>query len=149
MSRKQEIVSDAAFKTWPFSSDFNFACKNGWVTTTTWKYYCTLVVNTAITSCCKELHLKCSKVPRSVFENITMHKNYSCSVWKPVFSILYCEMFSPLLKIIVFLCYFVQFDEVIFDQPFRRLLPLLSFHGSSKRLLKVSITCKWVNLIKK
>ena len=110
MSRKQEIVSDAAFKTWPFSSDFNFACKNGWVTTTTWKYYCTLVVNTAITSCCKELHLKCSKVP--VFENITMHKNYSCSVWKPVFSILYCEMFSPLLKIIVFLCYFLQFDVV-------------------------------------
>ena len=29
MSAKQEIVSDAAFKAWPFSSDFNFACKDG------------------------------------------------------------------------------------------------------------------------
>ena len=31
MSTKQEIVSDAAFKAWPFSSDFNFACKDGCV----------------------------------------------------------------------------------------------------------------------
>ena len=29
MSAKQEIVSDAPFKAWPFSSDFNFTCKNG------------------------------------------------------------------------------------------------------------------------
>ena len=28
MSTKQEIVYDAAFKAWPFSSNFNFACKN-------------------------------------------------------------------------------------------------------------------------
>ena len=28
MSMKQEIVSDAAFKAWPFSTDFNFACKD-------------------------------------------------------------------------------------------------------------------------
>ena len=27
MSTKEEIVSDATFKTWPFSSDFNFAGK--------------------------------------------------------------------------------------------------------------------------
>ena len=27
-STKQEIVSDAAFKAWPLSSDFSFACKN-------------------------------------------------------------------------------------------------------------------------
>ena len=45
MSTKQEIVSDAAFKAWPFSSDFNFACKDGRVTTATCKYYCLLVVN--------------------------------------------------------------------------------------------------------
>ena len=29
MSTKQDIVSDAAFKAWTFSSDFNFACKDG------------------------------------------------------------------------------------------------------------------------
>ena len=39
-SKKQEIVSDAAFKAWPFSFDFNFACKNSQVTAATCKYYC-------------------------------------------------------------------------------------------------------------
>ena len=29
MSTKQEIVSNAAFKGWPFSSNFNFAYKDG------------------------------------------------------------------------------------------------------------------------
>ena len=28
MSAKEEIVSDAAFKAWPFSFDFKFACKD-------------------------------------------------------------------------------------------------------------------------
>ena len=28
MSKKQENVSDAAFKAWPFSSDFSFASKD-------------------------------------------------------------------------------------------------------------------------
>ena len=42
MSTKQEIVSDAAFKALPFSSDFNFAYEDGQVSTATWKYYCPL-----------------------------------------------------------------------------------------------------------
>ena len=75
MSAKQEIASDAAFKAWPFSSDFNFACKDGWVTAATCKSCCSLVVNPTITNCCKEFHLKCERVPRSVFENIAMHKS--------------------------------------------------------------------------
>ena len=29
MSTKHEIISDATFKAWPFSSNFNFACKDG------------------------------------------------------------------------------------------------------------------------
>ena len=29
MSAKQESVSDAAFKAWPFSANFNFAFKDG------------------------------------------------------------------------------------------------------------------------
>ena len=37
-----QVLSDATFKTWPFSSDFNFACKDGPVTTATSKYYCPL-----------------------------------------------------------------------------------------------------------
>ena len=47
-STKQEIVSDAAFKAWPFSSNFNFACKNSQVTAPTCNYYCPLVVNLTI-----------------------------------------------------------------------------------------------------
>ena len=75
MSTNQEIISDAAFKAWPFSSDFDFACKDSRVTAATCKYYCPLVVNPTITNCCKEFHLKCGKVPKSVFANLAMHKN--------------------------------------------------------------------------
>ena len=75
MSTNQEIISDATFKAWPFSSDFNFACKDSRVTTATCKYYCSLVVNPTVTNCCKELHLKCGRVPRSVFENVATHEN--------------------------------------------------------------------------
>ena len=42
MSRKQESVSDATFKAWPFSSDFSFACKDGQIVAATCKY-CQLV----------------------------------------------------------------------------------------------------------
>ena len=52
-----------------------FACKDGQVTAATCKYYCPLVLNPTITNCCKEFHLKCGKVPKSVFENLAMHKN--------------------------------------------------------------------------
>ena len=55
-STKQEIMSDAAFRACPFSSNFNFVYKDGQVTTVTCKYYCPLVVNPTITNCCKELH---------------------------------------------------------------------------------------------
>ena len=54
MSTNQEIITGAVFKAWPFSSDFNFAYKDGRVTTATCKYYFPLVVNTTITNCCKE-----------------------------------------------------------------------------------------------
>ena len=75
MSINQEIISDATFKAWSFLSNFNFSCKDGQVTTATCKYYSPLVVNPTITNCCKELHLKCGRVPRSVFENVAMHEN--------------------------------------------------------------------------
>ena len=75
MSTKQESISDAAFKPWSFSCDFNFVFKDGHVTAATCKCYCPLVVSPTITNCCKELHLKCGRVPRSVFENVAMHEN--------------------------------------------------------------------------
>ena len=74
MSRKQESVSDAAFKAWPFSSDFNFSSKDGRVTAATCKY-CPLVDGPAITNCCKEPYLRYSRIPRFASENFVMHGN--------------------------------------------------------------------------
>ena len=74
MSTKQENLSDGAFKG-SFSSDFNLACKDGRVTPAKCQYHCPLVVSPTVTNCCKELHLKCDSVPRSVFENVAMHEN--------------------------------------------------------------------------
>ena len=71
----QNKISDAIFKAWPFSSDFNFICKDGRITIATCKYDCLLVVNPTITNCFKELHLKHGRVPRPFFENIAIHKN--------------------------------------------------------------------------
>ena len=40
MPAKHKIISDATFKAWTFSSDFNFACEDGQVTAATCKDYC-------------------------------------------------------------------------------------------------------------
>ena len=56
MSTKQESVSRATFKAWPFSSIFNFACKDIRVTTATCKY-CLLVVSPSDEALCKFLPL--------------------------------------------------------------------------------------------
>ena len=61
----------------------------------------------------------------------------------------YFAMWLPLSKVIVFFCYFLQYNETVFDQPVRRLLPLPCFYGSSQWLLKVKIICKRVNFVKK
>ena len=149
MSTKQEIMSDATFKAWPFSSNFNFTCKNDQVTAATCKYYCVLVVNPAIINCCKKLHLKCGKVPRSVFENVAMHEDYSGFIWKPIFFLIILKCCHLYQKSLCFSLLLLTDWWSIFDQPFRRLLPLSCFHGSSQWLLKVKSTCERVNFIKK
>ena len=107
MSVKQEIESDAAFKAWPFSSDFNFACKNSQFTAAACKCYCPLVVNLTLPSC-KEFHLKWSRVLRSVSENVAMYKNLSDFMWKLVF-LLFQNVSIFIKSNFVFLCYFLQY----------------------------------------
>ena len=68
MSAKQEIVSDAPSKARPFSSNFNFPCKNGRATTATCKYYTQLVGNPPITNCFDELCLKCGRIASLSFK---------------------------------------------------------------------------------
>ena len=147
MSTKPEIVSDAPFKAWPFSSGFNFAYKNGRDTAAACKYSYPLVVKPTITHCCKELHLKCGRVPRSLFENVAMHEN-RFHMKSSLFSH-YFKMLPPLSKVTVFslLLFTVWWSN--FDLPFRWLLPLSCFFESSQWLFKVKITCKRVSFNKK
>ena len=110
ISTKQEIVSDAAFKTWPFSSDFNFACKDGRVTAATYNYYCSLVVNPTITNCCKEFHLKWHSSYIRLWKRchhtrklLQFHVKTSCfSLFRNVPTFIKSQ----------YLCYFLQYDEV-------------------------------------
>ena len=45
--QNKKLYLDATFKAWSFTSDFNFACKDGRVTAATCKHYSPLVVNHA------------------------------------------------------------------------------------------------------
>ena len=113
------------------------------VITATCIYYCPLVVSpTTITNCCRELHPKFGWVPRSVFENITMHKNHSGLVWKPVFFLLLSKCCTFIKSHPVFPCCSLQYDEMF-------LISLLDGCYESSRRFKVKITCKRVNFIKK
>ena len=58
----------------------NFAFEDGGVTAATCKYYSPLTVSSITVSYCKELHLKCGRVPRSIFEK-------SCHTRKPILTV--------------------------------------------------------------
>ena len=143
MSTKQEIVSDAAFKVWPFSSDFNFTCKDYRVTAATCKCYCLLIVNPTTTNCCKELHLECGRVPRSVFENVAIHEDQSGFVGKQVFFLIpkCCQLYRKSLCFSVTFYSMMKYFFISFLEG--------CFYGSSQWLFKVKITCKRINFIKK
>ena len=123
MSTKQEILSDATFKAWLFSSDFDFSCKDGQGTAATWKYYSPLVANPTITNCCKELHLKCGRVSYICF--------WKCHhAWKLVrfcvkTSLFLISKYCFIGSYCVLLWYFLWWH--VFDQSFTWLLPLSCF----------------------
>ena len=141
MSTKKESVSDAAFKAWPFLSDFNFAFKDGRVTAATCKYYCPLVVSPTITNCWKELHLKWGRVSRYLWK--------CCHAWKLVWFCVktspfsyYFIMLPPLLKIMVFFCYFLQYDEVFLISFLGCCYHCPAFYGSCQWLFKSKLLVK-------
>ena len=96
------VCYDAAFKARLFSSDFSLACKDGRATAATCKYYCPLVVNPTFTNSCKQLHLKCGRDLSLKMSPCTKTSLFSY----------YFEILPPLLKVTVFFCYFVQYDDV-------------------------------------
>ena len=108
MSTKQESLSGATFKGWPFSSVLNFGCKDGRVTTATCKY-CLWVVSPSDEALCKFLPLqfvaKSSILIVAEFLGPPL-KTSPCMKTSPVscgtslFSY-YFEMWLPLSKVIV------------------------------------------------
>ena len=147
MSTEQEMVSNAAFKAWPYSSDFNFVCKDGPVTVARCKYYCPLVVNLI------PLPIAAKNSILNVTELRLWERHHARKlvqfVWKPVFFLIISNCCHLYWKSLCFsLLYFTVWWSV-FHQPFRQLLPLSCFYGSSQWFLKVKITCKRVNSIKK
>ena len=148
ISTKQEIVSDATFKAWPFSSDLILPVtivrllQPDANTTVHWLQTLPLpvVAKSSILNVAEFLDLSLKTSPCT--------KTSPARVKTSLFSY-YFEMLLPLSKVIVFFYYFLQYNESVFDQPFRQLLPLPCFHGSSQWLLKFKITSKRVNFIKK
>ena len=147
MSRKQEILSDAAFEAWSFSPDFNFACKNGWVTAAACKYYCLLVVNPTITNCCKEVHLKCGRAPNLSLKTLPCIKTSPVLYENQCFFLLFRNVATFFQNHCFSLLLFTAWWS-IFDDPFKRLLSLSCFDGSNQWLFKVKFTCKRANFIK-
>ena len=78
------------------------------------RYYCPLVVNHTITNSCKELHLKCGRVPRSVFETLPCMKSSPVLCQNHSFFLLFWNVATFIERHCVYLCYFLQYDEVLF-----------------------------------
>ena len=104
MSTKQESVTGVIFKARPFSSVFNFGCKDGWVTAAICNY-CQLVVSQSDKALCKFLLIP-------VVAKNSMQKTSPCmktsliSCETSLFS--YFEMWLPLTKCgYLFLYYFL------------------------------------------
>ena len=147
MFTKQEIKSDATFKASPCSFDFNFACKGDWVTTTTCKCYCPLVITLPLPIVSKNsilneaelLDLFLKTLPCTKTISVLCENQYFFLFWNVAMSIE-----SHCFSLLIFTVWWS-----IFDQPFRQMIPLSCFYGSSQQLFKVKITCERVNFIKK
>ena len=129
------------FKAWLFSSDFNFACKDGWVTAETCKHYCLLVVNPTITNCCKELHLKYPEFLDLFLKTLPCIKASPVLYENQSFLLLVCNVATFIEGHCVFVCYFLQYDEVLLicllDGCYHYLVFMDLVNGCSKSKLLV------------
>ena len=88
-------------------------CKDGRVTATRCKYYCPLVANLTITNA-KSSILNVAEFLDPSLKTSACTKTSPACVKTSLFS--YCfEMLLPLSKVLVFFCYFLQYDESVFD----------------------------------
>ena len=125
MSIKQESVSGATFKAWPFSSIFNFGCKDGQVTAATCKY-CQLTVSQSDEALCKFLPI--SIVAKNSILNVAEFLDLPLKT-------------SPCLKTGLVSC-----ETSLF---YFKMRPPLSKVMFCQWLFKVKITCKRASFTKK
>ena len=120
MFTKQESVSGANFKAWPFSSVFNFGCKDGRVTTATCKYGL-LVVSPTDDALCKFLPLpvvaKSSILNVAEFLDLPLGtspytKTSPVSCENQSFFLLFWNVVTFIESHCIFLCFFLQYYEV-------------------------------------
>ena len=141
MSTKQEIVSETTFKAWPFSFDFNFACSNMQILSLSSKpIRWTPLQLSIVTSCYKELHLKCGRVPGSIFENLKLGQfrvknGFSLLFWNVATFISHC-VFVIFQSDKVFLTSLLDscYHWLVFVDP-------VSGYSKSKLLLKEHVSC--------
>ena len=79
-----ETASDPAFKAWSFSSNFNFACKDGRVATATCKYYFPWAVSpeTSISNVAEFLDLSLKTSPCTKTSPVSCEKqSFSLLFW--------------------------------------------------------------------
>ena len=108
MFTKQEIVSDAAFKAWLFSSDFSFACKK--------KSSYRSIMQVLLSIGCKPYQVaKSSILNEEVFWDPPL-KSSPCAKTSQVsfenqsFFLLFRNVAIFMESHCVFLCYFLQYD---------------------------------------
>ena len=105
-----------------------------------------LFVSPTITNCSKELHLKRDRVPDSFLKASSWMKTSPFSCENQSF-FYYVGMLSSPLKLILFFSVTIYSIWSIFDQPFRRFLPLSCFCACSQWLFKVNTITISLSLI--
>ena len=110
MSTKQEIVSGAAFKVWPFSFDFNFACKNSQVTAATCKFYCPFFFFSVIYQFAKSTILNKVEFWDPSLKWSPFTKTSQVLSESQPFSLLFLNAAIFIESHCVFQCYFLQHD---------------------------------------
>ena len=138
ISTKNENVSDATCKAWPFSSDCKFARTDGPVTadiTVHWLQALPLPVvgKSSIVNVIEFLELS--------FKNLAMHKTRLVLCESQSCFLLFWNVATFIESHCIFLCYFFQYDEVflisVLDGYYHYLFFMDPVNGCSKSKLLV------------
>ena len=105
------IKQETPFKAWRFSSNFNFACKDGRVTAATCKQYCPLVVNPTLPIVAKSSILNVATFldpslkasPCTKFRVITSLFSYHFKMLPPLSEVIFTGLLDCCYQYLVFM----------------------------------------------